>query len=93
MSRFYLYQKNGRCQIISPLDQVVADVHGTATARGRAQIDAMLRALNEEPARIQILRKLRAQAEHLAESGQPTEDGFRQLATLVAELVQETARA
>lgn len=92
MSLYYLHEANGRSQIIGPLDQVIADVHGSATERGRRDIDTMLRALNHGPERLHTLRRLRAQAESLSESGQPTEDGFRRLAGIVAELVQEAAR-
>lgn len=90
MASYVLNENTG--QIIGPLDTVVADVHGLRTARGRRDAEAMVRALNHEPERLQALRGLRAQAQHLAESGEPTQDDFRRLAALVAELVQEAAR-
>jgi hypothetical protein len=89
MSSYYL---NDTHQIISPLGQVVADCHGSATVRGRRDAETMLRALNHEPARLQTLRRLRALAEVLSESGEATEDNFRRLAGIVAELTEEAAR-
>ena len=78
-------------QIIGPLGQVVADVHGLGTARGQRDVETMLRALNHRPERLQNLRRLRAQAQSLSESGRATEDDVRRLAAVLVELVQEGA--
>lgn len=85
----YVLDEEAR-QIVSPLGEVVADVHGLGTARGRRDAETMVRALNRGPARLQTLRRLRAEAESLAASGD-TPLKFRQLAAVVADLVREGA--
>lgn len=79
-------------QIISPLGTVVADLHGLGTPEGRCAAEAMLRALNYEPERLQALRRLRAEARSISEGGLDAEGGLRRLAALVSELVKEVAR-
>jgi hypothetical protein len=79
-------------QIIGPLGNVVADVHGLHSPRGLRDAESMLRALNHKPERLHRLRRLRAQAEELSESALATEADLRRLAGILAEVVVEAAR-
>lgn len=93
MSGYYLVETPaGGWQIVSPLGQVVADMHGMGCERGRRDIETMLAALNDAGRRSERLRGLRGVAGYLSASGRPTEDDVRRLAAVVAALVAEVAR-